>query len=130
VAGFDETGLRGAGGPAWVHVARAHPLCCAHAGRELRAAAEQAPARNGWHWATQAADALVAIQHLRTDTTTDTTDTTDAAAGVADPDERAARVADRDTQLPVHSRRTRPGLLRHPRPARRGPPRDARTSPT
>ena len=32
--------------------------------RELRAAAEAGPARNGWHWATQAADALVAVQYL------------------------------------------------------------------
>jgi transposase len=45
----------------------AHQLCCAHAVRELRAAAEVAPTRNGWHWANQAADALVTIQNLVTD---------------------------------------------------------------
>jgi transposase len=60
----------------------AHQLCCAHVVRELRAAAEQAPTRNGWHWATQTADALVGIQNLLTDAAT-----TDAAADtVPDPD--------------------------------------------
>jgi transposase len=108
VAGFDETGLRVAGAPHWVHCARTdkytlitchpkrgtkgidaagvldrfrgvavhdawapydtyidaeHQLCRAHALREPRAVADTAPDVD-WCWATQAADALVAMQKL------------------------------------------------------------------
>jgi transposase len=76
-----------------------HQLCSAHVLRELRAAAEQAPTRNGWHWATQAGDALVAIQKLLTDAGTATAAATAAAAAAAvtapaapDPDQLAGRV--------------------------------------
>ena len=41
-----------------------HQLCCAHALRELAAVADTAPADIDWCWATQAADALVAMQKL------------------------------------------------------------------
>jgi hypothetical protein len=41
-----------------------HQLCCAHVLRELAAVAEIAPAQADWCWATQVADALVAIQKL------------------------------------------------------------------
>jgi transposase len=40
-----------------------HQLCCAHALRELQAVAEATPAGQ-WCWATQASDALVAMQKL------------------------------------------------------------------
>jgi transposase len=40
-----------------------HQLCCAHALRELRGVADTAP-EGDWCWARQAADALVAMQHL------------------------------------------------------------------
>ena len=38
-------------------------LCCAHARRELQAVADVAPC-GAWCWATQAGDALAAMQHL------------------------------------------------------------------
>jgi transposase len=40
-----------------------HQLCCAHALRELQAVADTAP-QGQWCWATQAADALTAMQGL------------------------------------------------------------------
>jgi transposase len=41
-----------------------HQLCCAHAQRELAAVADAAPTTAEWCWATQAGDALVAMQKL------------------------------------------------------------------
>jgi hypothetical protein len=41
-----------------------HQLCCAHAQRELAAVADAAPQDADWCWATQACDALVAMQKL------------------------------------------------------------------
>ena len=41
-----------------------HQLCCAHAQRELQAVADAAPPDADWCWATQSADALVAMQKL------------------------------------------------------------------
>jgi len=41
-----------------------HQLCCAHVLRELAAVTEAAPTDTGWCWATQAGDALVAMQKL------------------------------------------------------------------
>jgi transposase len=42
----------------------AHQLCCAHALRELQGVADLAAGEQQWCWATQAADALVAMQQL------------------------------------------------------------------
>jgi len=47
-----------------------HQLCCAHALRELQGVADTAPPEARWCWATQARDALVAMQQLVTDAAT------------------------------------------------------------
>lgn len=47
-----------------------HQLCCAHALRELAGVADTAPSDSQWCWATQAADALVAMQKLVAEATT------------------------------------------------------------
>jgi transposase len=44
-----------------------HQLCCAHALRELAGVADTAPSDTQWCWASQAADALVALQKLVAD---------------------------------------------------------------
>jgi transposase len=91
--GIDDAGVLSRFGGVAVHDAWApydtypevsHQLCSAHVLRELRAAAEQAPTRNGWHWAIQAGDALVAVQKLVTDAAV-----TDS---VADAEQLAGRV--------------------------------------
>jgi transposase len=46
-----------------------HQLCCAHALRELAAVADAPGPDVDWCWATQAADALVAMQKLVADAT-------------------------------------------------------------
>jgi len=56
-----------------------HQLCCAHALRELAAVTDAAPADADWCWATQAADALVAVQKLVAEATA-------AGADAIDPD--------------------------------------------
>ena len=56
-----------------------HQLCCAHALRELQAVTDTA-AEGDWCWATQAADALTALQQLVSDATAASADTVDAAA--------------------------------------------------
>jgi len=61
---FRGIAVHDAWAPYDTYVDVSHQLCCAYAVRELHAAVEAAPTRNGWHWASQAADALVAIQKL------------------------------------------------------------------
>jgi transposase len=54
-----------------------HQLCCAHALRELAAVTDAAPSEAEWCWATQAADALVAMQNLVDEAITTNADTLD-----------------------------------------------------
>lgn len=73
--GIDDAGVLGRFRGVAVHDAWApydtyanaeHQLCCAHALRELAGVTDTAPADALWCWATQAADALVALQTLVT----------------------------------------------------------------
>jgi transposase len=82
--GIDDAGVLGrfrgvavhdAWAPYDTYVDAEHQLCCAHALRELAGVADTAPEAQ-WCWATQAADALVAIQTLVTEA---------IAAGALDP---------------------------------------------
>jgi len=61
-----------------------HQLCCAHALRELQAVTDLAPERQ-WCWATQAADALTAMQKLVSEATAQD-------RGAADPAALAAQI--------------------------------------
>jgi transposase len=61
-----------------------HQLCCAHALRELQAVADATPAGE-WCWATQAADALTAMQAL-------VSEAISQGCGAADPDALAAQI--------------------------------------
>ena len=58
----------------------AHQLCCAHAQRELAAVTDLAGPDVDWCWATQAADALVAMQKLVADATAAGADAVDPYA--------------------------------------------------
>jgi transposase len=71
--GIDDAGVLGRFRGVAVHDAWApydtyldvdHQLCCAHALRELAGVSDAAPEDADWCWATQAADALVAMQRL------------------------------------------------------------------
>jgi hypothetical protein len=57
-----------------------HQLCCAHALRELQGVAKTASADAQWCWASQAADALVAMQRLVAEGITAGADTVDSDA--------------------------------------------------
>ena len=61
---FRGVAVHDAWAPYDTYLDAAHQLCCAHAQRELQAVADLAGPEVDWCWATQAGDALVALQKL------------------------------------------------------------------
>lgn len=74
--GFAGIAVHDAWAPYDTYLDAEHQLCCAHVLRELASVAETAPAQQ-WCWASQASDALVAIQRLITEAIATDTDTVD-----------------------------------------------------
>lgn len=64
LARFRGVAVHDAWAPYDTYVDVEHQLCCAHAQRELAAVADLAGSDVDWCWATQAGDALVAMQKL------------------------------------------------------------------
>lgn len=85
LAGFTGVAVHDAWGPYDTYIDPAHQLCCAHALRELAAVADTAPCDAEWCWGAQAADALVAMQHLADEANA-------AGVDVIDPDKLAEQV--------------------------------------
>lgn len=79
LARFTGVAVHDAWAPYDTYIAPEHQLCCAHVLRELQGVAATAAPEADWCWATQAADALVAMQRLITDAVT-------AGAAAVDPD--------------------------------------------
>ena len=78
LAGFTGVAVHDAWAPYDTYLDPDHQLCCAHALRELQAVTDAAPTGD-WCWATQAADALVAMQKLVAAARAATTDLDPAA---------------------------------------------------
>jgi transposase len=76
---FRGVAVHDAWAPYDTYVDAAHQLCCAHAQRELAAVTDLAGPDVDWCWATQAGDALVAMQKLVAQAIT-------AGADAIDPD--------------------------------------------
>jgi transposase len=81
---FSGLAVHDAWAPYDTYTAPDHQLCCAHALRELQAAADAAP-QGRWCWAAQAAEALTAMQDL-------VREAIRRGQGAADPDALAAQV--------------------------------------
>ena len=77
---FRGVAVHDAWAPYDTYVDPAHQLCCAHAQRELAAVTENAGPDADWCWATQAGDALVALQKLVAEAITAGTDALDPNA--------------------------------------------------
>jgi transposase len=67
---FRGVAVHDAWAPYDTYLEAGHQLCCAHALRELQGVSDAAPEDVDWCWATQAADALVAMQRLVTQAVT------------------------------------------------------------
>jgi transposase len=76
---FAGIAVHDAWAPYDTYAAPGHQLCCAHAARELQAVADLAPAGQ-WCWATQAAEALAAMQRMAADAIAQRRDAIDPAA--------------------------------------------------
>lgn len=85
LTGFTGVAVHDAWGPYDTYIDPTHQLCCAHALRELAGVADIAPTDADWCWGTQAADALVAMQHLADEANT-------AGVDAIDPDKLAEQV--------------------------------------
>jgi transposase len=81
---FTGLAVHDAWAPYDTYTAPDHQLCCAHALRELQAVADAAP-QGEWCWATQAAEALTAMQDLVREAISQDRE-------AADPDALAAQV--------------------------------------
>jgi transposase len=82
---FRGVAVHDAWAPYDTYLDAAHQLCCAHAQRELAAVAAAAGPEVDWCWATQAGDALVAMQKLVAQAIA-------AGADTVDPDTLAGQV--------------------------------------
>jgi transposase len=76
---FGGVAVHDAWAPYDSYTAAGHQLCCAHARRELQAVTDLAPAGQ-WCWATQAAEALTAMQKLVSEAIAQGRDAVDPAA--------------------------------------------------
>jgi transposase len=76
---FTGVAVHDAWAPYDTYTAPDHQLCCAHALRELQAVADGAP-QGQWCWATQAAEALTAMQDLVREAVSQGRDAVDPAA--------------------------------------------------
>jgi len=85
LARFRGVAVHDAWAPYDTYLDAAHQLCCAHAQRELAAVAAAAGPEVDWCWATQAGDALVAMQKLVAEAIA-------AGADTVDPDTLAGQV--------------------------------------
>jgi transposase len=92
---FRGVAVHDAWAPYDTYLDAAHQLCCAHALRELAAVTDTSPADTDWCWATQAGDALVAMQKLVAEAT--------AAGAAVDPDTQ-------DTQVQLYRSAAQIGL--------------------